>query len=187
MTDKSAIRAEALGQDFGADTGAFDPTAPLTEAVEQDHRGTVQSERQSYEWMIEGFRKASDGARNLAWQRPRYRNEWNKFAESIDKLRKWAVVKSGFGRLEDGKDSRELFSETDMSATEAMARLRTGLSEAAAGADHIAMSHRIVDEWKKYEWKKLAAGITKYRDAAQTMGLRSSILRVDADWGERLH
>lgn len=176
--DKAAIRSAAIGQDFGSDTAAFDPNAPVTEAVEQDHRGTVQIERQSYEWTIEGLRKAADGARNMAWQRPRFRNEWNKFAASIDKMRKWAVLKAGYGRLEDAKESLELFSETKMGVTEAMSRLRVGLSEASSGADQIALGQRL-----DFEWKKLANGIVRYRDAAQKMALASSPRDTVLQWG----
>jgi hypothetical protein len=40
MTDtKTAVRQPAAGQDFGADTAAFDLHAPIAEEVARDKRG----------------------------------------------------------------------------------------------------------------------------------------------------
>lgn len=176
MTDKAAIRSASVGQDFGTDTAEFDPAAPVTEAVEQDHRGTVMLEKESYERIIEGMKVASDGARHMA----RYANpeHWNKYADFLDQVRRAMVQLAGFDRPEDARVSLQLFGGEGISRTEAMSRIRTGLDGAAAGARQIAQAQRM-----DLRWQLRANHIDNLRHKAHEMALASSPLRVDARWG----
>jgi hypothetical protein len=176
MTDKSAIRAEALGQDFGADTAAFDPDAPVTEAVEQDHRGTVMVEFESYERIIEGMKLASDGARNMA----RFSNpeKWNKFADFTDQVRRAMIQLAGFDRPQDAKPSNQLFGGEGISRTEALSRIRTGLDGAAAGARQIAQAQRM-----DLRWQIRANHIDKLRGTATEMAKAETMRKLAAHWG----
>lgn len=192
MTDKSAIRAEAVGQDFGADTAEFDPSAPVTEAVEQDHRGTVMVEFESYERIVEGMKLASDGARQMV----RYgdREFWNKMADTLDALRRWAVVNSGYGRMEDGKPTALVFGGVGIARTEAISRLNDGMHQASKGAEQIGLTqrkdveHKAMQESKtKGYWLQLSLTIIRCKDRAHQCALTESTNRVNAGWGERLH
>lgn len=176
MTDKSAIRAEALGQDFGADTGAFDPTAPLTEAVEQDHRGTVMVEKESWERVIEGLKLASDGCRNMA----RFANpeSWNKFADFTDQVRRAMIQLAGFDRPQDGTPSLQLFGGEGISRTEALSRIRTGFDGAASGSRQIAQAQRM-----DLRWQIRANHIDKLRSTATEMARQEVQRKVAAQWG----
>ena len=173
--DKEAVRAAAVGQDFGADTAEFDPAAPVTEAVEQDHRGTVMREFESYERIVEGLKIASDGARNMA----RFKNPdlWNKLAGFLDQLRKAMVKEAGFDRPEDARESQQAFGG-NMSWTTASSRVANGLKDAAGGARQIALGQRMDLRWTQY-----ANRLDEMRDKAHEMALASSPLAVAAKWG----
>ena len=176
MSDnKDEIRNAAIGQEFGADTAAFDPTAPVTEAVEQDHRGTVMVEFESYERIVEGLKKASDGARNMA----RFKNPdlWNALAQFLDQLRRAVVREAGYNRLADAKDSQQVVGG-DMAWSEANSRILTGLKDAGAGARQIALGQRMDLRWTRY-----ANQFDAMRDKAHEMALACSPLKTAAGWG----
>lgn len=174
--DKAAIRSAAIGQDFGADTAAFDPTAPATEAVEQDHRGIIMREFESYERIVEGLKKASDGARHMArWKNP---DAWNELAGFLDSVRKAVVREAGFDRPQDRRDSAQVFGGDGITWTDANSRLATGLRDAGAGARQIATGQRMDLGWLRY-----ANQFDKLRDKANEMALAASPLRVAAQWG----
>ncbi len=176
MTDKSAIRTAAVGQDFGADTAAFDPTAPVTEAVEQDHRGSLMREFESYERIVEGLKKASDGARHMArWANP---DLWNALAQFLDQLRRAVVQEAGFDRPQDRNDSLQVFGGDGITWTDANTRLLTGLKDAGLGARQIAMAQRMDLRWMRY-----ANQFDKMRDKAHDLAMASSPLKVAAQWG----
>jgi hypothetical protein len=173
---KDAIRSAAVGQDFGADTAEFDPQAPVTEAVEQDKRGTLMLERESYERIVEGLKKASDGARHMArWKNP---DLWNSLAAFLDQLRRAVVKESGFDRSEDGRDSLQVFGGDGLTWSDANTRILTGLKDAGAGARQIALGQRMDLRWTRY-----ANQFDRMRDKAHDMAMASSPLKVAAQWG----
>ncbi len=176
MTDKSVIHSASVGQDFGADTADFDPTAPVTEAVEQDHRGSIMCEFESYERIIEGMKIASDGARHMA----RYANPdpWNRYADFLDQVRRAMVQLAGFDRPEDARVSFQQFGGEGISRTAALSRIRTGLDGASAGARQIAQAQRM-----DLRWQIRANHINALRDKAHQMALASSPLSVASAWG----
>ncbi len=175
MTDKNAVRADAVGKDFGADTAAFDPNAPVTEDVAQDKRGTLMREFESYERIIEGMKKAADGARHMA----RFTNPdlWNQLAAFLDQVRRAIIREAGFDRPQDAKDSVQQFGGEGLTWSEAQARITTGLKEAEAGARQIALGQRMDLKWTRY-----ATQIDRMRDKAHQMALNASPLRVASHW-----
>jgi hypothetical protein len=177
MSDpKAAVRAASVGQDFGADTAAFDPAAPVTEAVEQDHRGSLMREFESYERIIEGLKNASDGARHMArWKSP---DLWNALAQYLDQLRRAVVREAGFDRPNDARDSVQVFGGEGISWTDANSRLSNGLRDATAGAEQIALGQRMDLRWTRY-----ANQFRRMRDKTHEMSMASSPLRVAAQWG----
>lgn len=177
MSDaKEAIRSAAVGQDFGADTAAFDPNAPVTEAVEQDHRGSLMKEFESYERIVEGLKKASDGARHVATHASP--DLWNKLAELMDLYRRNVVRESGFGRMEDGRASLAVFGGDTLNPTEAKTRIATGLRDAEAGANQIAICQRMNGRWLTY-----ANHFNKIARSVREIALRQSRNAVMAQWG----
>ena len=176
MTDeKTEVRQAAVGQDFGADTAAFDPQAPVTESIEKDRRGTLMVEFESYERIVEGLKKASDGARNMA----RFKNPdlWNRLAQFLDQVRRAIVQDAGYNRLTDAKDSQVAVGG-DMTWTDANTRIVTGLKDASAGARQIALGQRMDLRWTRY-----ANQLDAMRDKAHEMALACSPLRLAAGWG----
>ena len=173
--NKDDIRAAAVGQDFGEDTAAFDPKAAPTESIVQDHRGTVMVEFESYERIVEGLKKASDGARNMA----RFKNPdlWNALAAYLDQVRRAVVREAGYNRLQDGKDSQQV-TGGEMSWTEANSRIVLGLKDAGNGARQIALGQRMDLRWTKY-----ANRIDEMRDKAHEMALACSPMQLAAGWG----
>ena len=176
MTDKTAIRSASVGQDFGTDTAAFDPDAPVTEAVEQDHRGSVMREFESYERIIEGLKTASDGFRNMA----RFSNpdKWNKLADFSDQVRRAMLQLSGFDRPEDAKPSAQLFGGVGISRSAALSRIRTGLDGAAAGSRQIAQAQRM-----DLRWQMRANHIDSLRKTATAMAKQEVQRQVASQWG----
>ena len=176
MTDKDSIRAAGVGQDFGADTAEFDPAAPVTEAVEQDHRGTMMREFESYERIVEGLKIASDGARHMArWKNP---DLWNTVAGLLDQLRRAVVKEAGFDRPADSRDSQQVFGGDGITWSDANTRLQSGLKDASAGARQIAVAQRMDLRWQRYanQFDTLRTNATKW-------AIRASPLRVAAQWG----
>ena len=176
---KTALRAASVGQDFGDDTLPFDPDAPSivpVEAVEQDHRGSIMREFESYERIVEGLKKASDGARHMArWKNP---DLWNALAQFLDQLRRAVVKEAGFDRPQDSKDSAQVFGGDGITWSDANTRLSTGLKDAGAGARQIANGQRMDLRWLRY-----ANQFDRMRDKANEMAMASSPLRVAAQWG----
>jgi hypothetical protein len=173
--EKTEIRSAAVGQDFGTDTAAFDPQVPVTESIEQDHRGSVMAEFESYERIVEGLKKASDGARNMA----RFKNPdlWNALAAFLDQLRRAVVQEAGFDRPQDKRESQQVFGG-DMSWSDANSRILTGLKDAGAGARQIALGQRMDLRWTRY-----ANQFDAMRDKAHDMAIACSPLKVAAGWG----
>lgn len=174
--DKSAIRAAAVGQDFGADTAEFDPEAPIAEEVAQEKRGTVMREFESYERIIEGLKLAADGARHIA--RRRAPDLWNRAAQLFDSLRKAVIKDAGYDRPQDRTDSHEQWGGEGMSFTTAHSRMMDGLRMAVVGAEQIANCQRLDLRWLRY-----ASQIRAMRDKAHQMALAGSPLRVTPQWG----
>jgi hypothetical protein len=188
MTDtKTAVRQAAVGQDFGADTAAFDPDAPAAEEVAQDKRGILQTDFQSYERTIEGLKRAADGARHRAAVNHRGAAEsWNALADKIDKGRQIAVRLSGFNRPEDGQPTKRLFGGKTLSLVEATTRISTGLREAAAGCRQISNCHRSVGNGSKedvgFSWLRLAIALDRIGDDVKELERRLSMLWVTSQW-----
>ena len=176
IDDKTAVRSAGLGQDFGADTAEFDPAAPVTEAVEQDHRGSVMREFESYERIVEGLKRASDGARHMArWRSP---GLWNALAQFLDQLRRAVVQEAGFDRPQDRKDSVQQFGGDGLTWSDANSRLLTGLRDAESGASQIALGQRMDLRWTRY-----ANQFRSMRDKAHDMALLASPRKVASQWG----
>jgi hypothetical protein len=175
--DKTALRAASVGQDFGADTAAFDPAAAApAEEVSQDHRGTVMVEFESYERIVEGLKRASDGARNMArWSDP---DLWNTIAGFFDQLRRAIVQLSGYNRLQDAKDSAQAFGGEGLSRSDAQSRILTGLRDAEGGASQIAQAQRMDLRWHYY-----ATQFRSLRDKANKLAVKGSVLAVASQWG----
>lgn len=157
------------------DNPDLDPEFTPTESIEQDHRGSVMVEFESYERIVEGLKKASDGARNMA----RFKNPdlWNNLAQFLDQLRRAVVQEAGYNRLADGKDSQQVVGG-DMSWTDANSRILTGLKDAAAGARQIALGQRMDLRWTRY-----ANQFDAMRDKAHEMALACSPMKMAAGWG----
>ena len=146
------------------------------ENVEQDKRGTLMVEFESYERIIEGLKKAADGARNMArWKHP---DLWNGLAEFLDKLRRCVARDGGYNRAQDSKDTVQVFGG-DMTWTDANSRILTGLKDAAAGARQIAQAQRMDLSWLRY-----ANQFEKMRDKAHDMALACSPLKVASGWND---
>lgn len=158
------------------DNPDLDPEFTPTEAVEQDHRGTMMVEFESYERIVEGLKKSADGARHMArWRSP---DLWNALAGFLDQLRRAVVREAGYNRLSDAKDSLQQFGGEGLSWSEANSRLLTGLRDAEAGSSQIAMAQRMDLRWARY-----ANQFRAMRDKAHGMALDSSPLKVAAQWG----
>ncbi len=159
-----------------ADNPDLDPDFTPTEAVEQDKRGTLMREFESYERIIDGLKSASDGARHMArWQAP---DLWNALAAFLDQLRRAVVKESGFDRPGDARDSQQVFGGEGLTWPEANSRLSNGLKSAAAGARQIALGQRMDLRWTGY-----ANRFDSLRDKAHAMALAASPLKVAAKWG----
>lgn len=177
--DKTAIRAAAVGQDFGTDTAAFDPNQPAVEDIAQDKRGILMREFESYERVIEGMKRAADGARHRAVCSTREAGEaWNMLADQMDKGRQIAVRLSGFNRMMDGKPSDKVFGGETLTLVDATTRISQGLKNAAAGARQIANCQRM-----SLEWLRLAQVFDHFADRAKELGIICSQLKVASQWG----
>lgn len=158
------------------DNPDLDPEFTPTESIEQDHRGSVMREFESYERIIEGLKKASDGARQMArWKHP---DLWNALAQFLDQLRRAVVQTSGFDRPEDGRDSKQAWGGEGLTWSDANTRILTGLKDASAGARQIALGQRLDLRWTRY-----ANSFDTMRDKAHDMALACSPLKVAATWG----
>lgn len=188
MTDsKTAVRQAAIGQDFGADTAGFDPSAPATEDVAQDKRGILITDFQSYERVIEGLKKAADAIRHRAAANHRgAADSWNALADKLDKGRQIAVRMAGFNRLEDGKPTQRVFGGRTLSRTETATRTTDGLRQAAAGCRQISNCHRSVGNGSKeavgFGWLQLAMALDRIADDVKELERRCSMLRVASEW-----
>ena len=178
--DKEAIRAAAVGQDFGDDTAEFDPAASVTEEVQQDHRGSIMREFESYERIVEGLKLASDGARNMVqFARDQDKKDaWNKSASFFDQIRRAIVQDSGYNRLVDTQDSKQVFGGEGMTWSTANSRILTGLKDAEAGASQIALGQRLDLRWTRY-----SNLLRSLRDKAGQLAIQWSPLHVDSQWG----
>jgi hypothetical protein len=176
MTDKDAIRAAAVGQDFGADTAEFDPTEGVAEDVAQEKRGVLMNERESWERVAEGLKLAADGARQIA--RRRSPDAWNRLAQYFDSLRK-AIVREagGYDDARDRRQSVEQWGGEGMPFPAAHSRLMDGLRQAATGAEQIANCQRLDLRWLRY-----ASQLRELRDKAHKMALAGSPLKVASEW-----
>ena len=178
--DKEAIRAAAVGQDFGDDTAEFDPAASVTEEVQQDHRGSIMREFESYERIVEGLKLASDGARNMVQFAPdeAKKDAWNKSASFFDQIRRAIVQDSGYNRLVDTQDSKQVFGGEGLTWSVANSRILTGLKDAEAGASQIALGQRLDLRWTRY-----ANMLRSLRDKASQLAISCSPLHVNTQWG----
>lgn len=158
-----------------ADNPDLEPEFTPTESVEQDHRGTMMREFESYERIVEGLMKAADGARHMArWRSP---DLWNHLAQFLDQLRRAVVQDSGYNRLQDTKDSVQQIGGEGLTWPDANSRLLTGLRDAEAGSSQIALGQRMDLKWHRY-----ANQFRTMRDKAHDMALKSSPLKVQAGW-----
>lgn len=160
------------------ETEPFDPDEPLTESVERDKRGSLMTEFESYERVVEGLKLASDGARHMARHRPP--DPWNKLAMFLDSLRKAIMQESGFNRLQDAKTSHEAWSGAPLSVTQAHSRLMDGLKGAAAGAKQISLCQRMDLKWTLY-----AERFELMKKQAHELALATSPLKVKSGWQNR--
>lgn len=149
------------------------------ENIEQDHRGSVMFEYESYERVVEGLKLASDGMRNMA--RFRDADLWNALAEFHDSLRKAIVQLAGLDRGADAKETITQWGGGGISRTEAMTRITKGLKDAAAGANQIAQVQRKDPRWLRY-----ANQFDSMRDKAQRLALAGSPLLVASGF-QRVH
>ncbi len=159
-----------------AENPDLDPEFTPVEDVEQDHRGSVMREFESYERIVEGLKRASDGARNMArWKNP---DLWNTLAQFLDQLRRAVVQEAGFNRPEDARESVQIMGGDGLTWSDANSRLLMGLRDAESGANQIAQCQRMSMRWMLY-----ATRFHAMRDKARAMALASSPLLVESAWG----
>ncbi len=187
MTDKTAIRQAAVGQDFGADTAEFDPAEDIGEDVAQEKRGILLTDRQSYERVIEGLKRAADAMRHRAAINHRGAGEsWNRLADKADKARQIAVVSSGFNRPEDGKPTERKFGGETLGLVDATLRISQGLKDAEAGCRQISNCHRSKGNGSKEEigfrWLRLSMAIQQISEWVKELERLCSMLKVSSEW-----
>jgi hypothetical protein len=175
---KTAIRQEALGKDFGPDTAEFDPTEGVAEDVAQEKRGILMRELESYERIVDGTRRAADGARHRAYRNKDTRDAWDALADQIDQGRRIAVRLSGYNRMEDGNASERVLTGEGLSLVEATTRINTGLKDAASGARQIANGQRM-----SFEWLRLAMVYEHIAKRARELARECTKLEVASHWG----
>ena len=159
-----------------AENPDLDPEFTPIEAIEQDKRGTLMKERESWERVIDGLKLASDGARNMArFARP---DVWNRFAMYLDQIRRAMAQEAGFNRAQDTIDSAAVVGDSSLSWAAASARVFVGLKDAAAGARQISLGQRMDIRWTNY-----ANQIDKLRLKAHEQAMEASPLKVKSSWG----
>ena len=139
-----------------------------------DRRGTKMTERDSLERVIEGFKIASDGCRNLATYF--HRDQWDSQADLFDKIRAAAVKLAGGGVASDVEASKKRFGGEALTRNDAYDRVYSGLTQAAGGMLQIAGGHR-----GDMRWSKLAFMAYSLRDSAGELirAKKHTILRVN--------
>jgi hypothetical protein len=170
MADERRNRGQGNSPDL-------DPDFTPTENVEQDHRGSVMFEYESYERVVEGLKLASDGARNMA--RFAHPDRWNVLAQFLDSARKAIVQLAGTGmdRGTDTKESDQLFGGSGLSRVASMSRVTNGLRDASAGANQIAQAQRLDVRWLQYATK-----FSDLRDKAYALASLGSPIKVKSNW-----
>lgn len=154
---------------------SLDPELTPIEPVAQDKRGSLMTELESWERVIEGLKLASDGARNMA--RHRAPDLWNRLAAYFDSLRKAVIKDGGFDRPSDATSSQQAWGADGISSGEAHKRLMNGLKGAAAGCRQLSLGQRMDLRWSMY-----ADRIDRLRDKAHALALKGSPLVTDAGW-----
>lgn len=112
-----------------------------------DRRGTLMSERQSYERVIEGGKLASDGCRNLAAYE--HGDSWDALADIMDQLRARCAALSGANSPADAAPSLRKFTSSALTRNESYNRVYEGLGMMAGGARQLAACHRGDVRWSK--------------------------------------
>lgn len=109
-------------------------------------RGTLMTERESYERIIEGHRLAADAARHLA-KRER-KAAWVTVANGLDEMR-LHVMK--LARIEDAgfRPTTDSSGSGGLGWRNARDRFREGLRQAAGGCRQMATCHRGVLDWSR--------------------------------------
>ena len=150
------------------------------ENIEQDHRGSVMLEYESYERVVEGLKLAADGMRNMA--RFSDADLWNAIAEFVDSVRKAIVRLAGLGPGADTRETVTQWGGSGISRTEALSRITRGLKDSAAGANQVALVQRKDGRWLRY-----ANQIERMRERAQQLALSGSPLVVDSRFQRTTH
>lgn len=117
------------------------------------------NERQSYEQVIEGLKRASDGCRNLAAYFNR--EQWDTQADVFDKIRQGIAKLAGIGRATDETPSEKKWGGEALTRNDSYNRVYDGLTKAAGGMLQIATGHR-----GDLRWSKIAFMAYSLRDTA---------------------
>ena len=159
----------------GADLEAeAEPVGPIV----VDRRGSLMTELESWERVIDGLKLAADGARHIA--RHRQPDNWNKLAAFLDQLRKAVIKDGGFDRPQDATESKARTGGEALRFTDAHRRMMDGLKRAAAGARQISLGQRMDLRWTRY-----AEQFDVLRDKAHSLALSASPLVSDVGWRSR--
>lgn len=115
--------------------------------------GTLMTERESYERVVEGLRLAADAAAHLALREHRYgnlnaRGLWSGLSRRLDQVRKMAVQHAGIGLVIKQKETGEVRGE-GLRFAMARKRFREGIKQAAGGMRQLAVCHRGEVTWSR--------------------------------------
>jgi len=127
--------------------------------------GSLMSELQSYERIIEGLRMASDAAKHIAVIKEDQR--WTRIAHALCVVQKAIADRARMNRPQDSEINLDLPAET-MPVTAAFIRHIDGLAQAIGGLRQMATYHRMQEFWLKWvkqleDMRSKAAGLMQAR------------------------
>lgn len=144
-----------------------EPDDPRKTDVIGTESGIRMLEEDSYERMVDGLKKASEGARSLACYIDR--DTFDLLATTMDKLRVAMVRMAGRPRPNDA-DSTRIKQTTRQTRIESYNALFDGLKEAAACARQFGTGHR-----GHLQWTLVARQLDTLRDKAGELVRRKTL------------
>lgn len=123
------------------------PAAPPEQLIETDangdpiRQGSLMSERQSYERIIEGLTMISDACAHLIRHEPLQAEHWRGFMTRFDQARRICVQKAGLGLVMQQSETAELRGDP-LPWRKCRQRFLEGVEQAAGGCHQIATCHR---------------------------------------------
>ena len=111
-------------------------------------QGTLLTEKESYERVIEGLKMASDAAVHLAKAEPVYFDKWRGVASKLDQARRICVQHAGLGLTMKEKVTSDVTGDP-MPWRRARDRFRDGLVQASGGLRQLATCFRGELKWSK--------------------------------------